>query len=557
MYIRPSMTTRMKRVLFALLSGFMMAFSWPYSGSMTPLIFIAWIPLLLLEHGLTSQNKKGGAVFGYGLITFLVFNLFTTWWIYEVSESIATKLLSAVPAIVLNSTFMAIAFYFFHFIKRRTTKKTGYLSLIVVWLAWEFLHLNWELSWPWLTLGNVFSIHINWVQWYEYTGILGGSLWILVINLLGFKLVLKHQEGLQIKIRSIISLLVVVCLPLVLSYFLFNAPLESGKKVEVVLVQPNIDPYNGKFDPGQSIQQLEAMLELAQKKISPQTQLVLFPETALQERTSLSMDGNQLVYHGLWENDIEQSMSIKKLRAFLENYPNLTLILGLSSERVQGRGEELTPASRHIKSIDRYYQSYNAALIIAKDRKVSFYHKSELVPAVEFMPLEKFLKPLTSISLDYGGTTGTLGTQEDQIPFFFSEDTIGISPAICYESIYGHSSAEFVRNGASILGIITNDGWWGDSPGFKQHVSYARLRAVETRRWVARAANTGISAFINPKGQVVQQSSWWTAEAMVGTIDTQSKVTFYAKYGDYLGRVTSLFSIMLVLYAFIRPFINR
>jgi apolipoprotein N-acyltransferase len=254
----------------------------------------------------------------------------------------------------------------------------------------------------------------------------------------------------------------------------------------------------------------------------------------------------------LWENNIEQSVSVRLIRKFLEDYPDLEMVFGLSSDRVQDKKEDIGAASRYIKSLNIHYQSYNAALIIAKDREAIFYHKSELVPAVEFMPFGGMLKPLTDLALDYGGTTGTLGTQEDQLPFYFSDDSLAVSPAICYESIYGHSTGEFVRNGATILGIITNDGWWGESPGYKQHLSYARLRAIETRRWVARAANTGISAFINPKGEIIQRSEWWVPAALKQKVMAIKRLTFYVVYGDYIGRLAAYLAVMMLIYTIVR-----
>lgn len=544
---------RYNKLLLSVISGVLMAVSWPYAGSVTPLIFVAIVPLLLVEEELFQENKHGlWVIVKYVYPAFFFFNLFTTWWIYNVQESIATKLMSAGPAIVLNATFMAIAFGLFHITRMRIGNKEGYIGLIIYWVAWEHLHLNWELSWPWLTFGNIFSDHPDWVQWYEYTGVLGGSLWILLINL-GVFFLFKQFINERFNWKRAVGFAIVGFVPLFIWSFILKQKKEPvDKHIEVVLVQPNIDPYNEKFEYGKAKEQLLNMLDLAREKLSPETKLILFPETALQERATLSMNGNQLVLVGLWENNIEASMSVKVIREFLEDYPDLSMVIGLSSDRLQGKDEKIIPASRYIKSLGVYYQAYNAALFIAKDKAVKFYHKSELVPAVEFMPLEWLLKPLASLSLDFGGTTGTLGTQENQDPFFFSDDSIGVSPSICYESIYGHSSSEFVQNGASILGIITNDGWWGDSPGYKQHLSLARLRAIETRRWVARAANTGISAFINPKGEIVQRSNWWVPAVLKQEVTINNRMTFYVTYGAYIGRTAAFMAVLLLIYTMMR-----
>ena len=540
--------------LLSVLSGLLLSIAWPYIGSLTPLILIAFVPLLLIEDELFRAGKRSfWSAFKFSYPAFFLFNILTTYWIYNVQEPLGTKLFSAGSAITLNAAFMTIAFALFHVTRSRIGSKEGYIAFVLYWIAWEYMHLNWELSWPWLSLGNVYSLHPNWVQWYEYTGILGGSVLILVANLMLF---FAYRTFIFGNIRKAIYLVVVLILVVSVSYLygITSLPTEAPKDeaIEIVLVQPNVDPYTEKFELATADVQLTDMLELAKTKMTAQTKWVFFPETALQERTTLIPRADSLILIGLWENDIEQSNSLRIIRAFLEDYPDLTLLFGLSSDRLQEKDEALVPASRYIESLDVYYQSYNAAMCVSKDREAVFYHKSELVPAVEFMPFQTLLQPLMDLAIDMGGTTGTLGTQEDQVPFYSLPDSLAISPAICYESIYGEVNGEFVKNGAELLGVITNDGWWGDSPGYKQHVSYARLRAIETRKWVARSANTGISTFIDPTGEVIQESAWWVEDCLVGKVYPNNIVTFYAEHGDYLGRIAAFLSIMLLVFTIVR-----
>ena len=126
-----------------------------------------------------------------------------------------------------------------------------------------------------------------------------------------------------------------------------------------------------------------------------------------------------------------------------------------------------------------------------------------------------------------------------------------MAPIICYESVYGEFVTEYVKKGAQVLAIITNDGWWSDTPGYKHHLLYARLRAIETRKPVVRAANTGISALINPIGEIVQQSTWWKPAAIHALVQPRIGFTFYSQHGDYLGRlallITTLIFVILVI----------
>ena len=136
------------------------------------------------------------------------------------------------------------------------------------------------------------------------------------------------------------------------------------------------------------------------------------------------------------------------------------------------------------------------------------------------MPFMKYLGFLKDIVFDIGGTSGNLGRQ-DEPSKFTAKDGVKIAPVICYESVFGEYVTQYVKKGAGLIFIITNDGWWRNTPGYKQHFSFARLRAIETRRSIARAANTGISCFINQRGDVVQPTSWWEKVVNSGEIQCE------------------------------------
>jgi apolipoprotein N-acyltransferase len=114
-----------------------------------------------------------------------------------------------------------------------------------------------------------------------------------------------------------------------------------------------------------------------------------------------------------------------------------------------------------------------------------------------------------------------------------------------------------VKNGANLICIITNDGWWKDTPGYKQHFSYARLRAIENRRDIVQSANTGLSGFINQRGDVLQKTSWWKEYAIKQDVMLNEKLTFYSKNGDYIARTASYMSVIVFLYTIFISFRRR
>lgn len=521
-------------VLSAVLSGILLWLSWPERG-FNPLIFIAFTPLLWLEEQFLSRETRrpGRKMFGYYYLVMLTWNLLSTYWVWYASEA------GSVVAFAANALLMSFVWLIYFSTRKRYGTFVGYFSLICYWIAFEYLHLNWELSWPWLTLGNVFAGSPKWVQWYEYTGVLGGTLWVLLTNMLIYQLIKNiFKKDTMPKIRRIntvilsIASVILIVLPILVSHIIYKKRTDRGEPVQVVIVQPNIDPYNEKFE-GPASEQLAKILQLSSTMLDSNTNLLIGPETALSE--------------GIWEEELFIDKNIRTLRAFNAVFPQLQIILGLSSFHAYQEGETHPISARKFKDADAYYDAYNTAMLINHGDSIQLYHKSKLVPGVEKMPYPKIFGFLEKYSIQMGGTSGSLGTQEERTNFITSGG-IKIAPAICYESIYGGFMSNYMRAGAEMIAIITNDGWWRDTPGYRQHKDYARLRAIEFRKSIARSANTGISCFINQRGDIMQETKWWEEETLKETIYKNNIVTFYARYGDYIGFIAAFLSICILLF---------
>jgi apolipoprotein N-acyltransferase len=187
-------------------------------------------------------------------------------------------------------------------------------------------------------------------------------------------------------------------------------------------------------------------------------------------------------------------------------------------------------------------------MLLTKIAPPKYVHKSKLVPGVELVPFSAYLPFLSALAIENGGTSGTLGVEKEPktlqipVPTYGSgksftgnkhDEIFSLAPIICYESIYGDFVRQQVKKGAQLLCIITNDGWWGNTPGYKQHFSFARLRAIETRRWVLRSANTGTSGSIDPRGKIIKKTAYWTKASFAQTVTLRSAQTFYTKHGDW------------------------
>ncbi len=510
------------------MSALLLWASWP-AGGIAPFLFIALVPLLLLEDAVCKRqkNKLKSRLFPYSYLSFVFFNLLTTWWVWFASP------FGMAGAVLANSLLMAITFQLFHITKLRFGNGIGYTSLVIYWMGFEYFHLDWDLTWTWLNLGNGFAAWADMVQWYEYTGTQGGTCWVWVVNILFF-LTIHRWDDKVFRKKSLFAGLVIIVAPLIISGLIVSAYEEQKHPVEIVVVQPNIDPYHEKFN-GSGDEQLEKMIGLAESQVSSKTRLVVCPETALPG--------------GIWNEELTIHPQILRIKDFIRKHPDIRYLTGLSYYRLYRPGEILSQTARPFRDGTGYFDAYNAAIQISREQVIPLHFKSKLVPGVEKMPFPAIFGFLEDFAIDLGGTTGSLGVQD--WPSVFNGDSIAAAPVICYESVYGDYVGEYVRRGANLICIMTNDGWWSDTPGYRQHCQYARLRAIEHRRSIARSANTGISCFIDQKGRILNATEWWVPAVIKRELNLNNTLSFYSRYGDIPGKAAFIASALLLAITFL------
>lgn len=523
---------RLHLVLLSLLSGVLFSLAWPMNGIPT-LLFTAFVPLLLIEDYFWSRRNQNTvfSIIPYLLPAFFIWNLLTTWWIVH------STFVGAALAIVLNSIFMAFWFTLFHFVRRNASGASqGNLSLIFFWITFEFIHHHWSLNWPWLSLGNGFSAFPQWIQWYEYTGIFGGSFWVLVVNILIFIYYKSLREVFSLRKLLIKSAVVLsfILIPIFISQIIYRSwDEETGQPVDVVVVQPNLDPYLEQYEL-EPLEVVDRNWNLALRRLDRNVDFIVCPESAIQEY--------------VWEHQMDYSGSIIRFREYLRDYPDASLVIGLSSRRMYWPGETPSHTARKFRDADMYYDAHNTAILIDTSASIQFYYKSKLTPGVEQMPLTRYLKFIESLAIDLGGTVGSLGIQNERTPFI-TRQGLKVATAICYESVYGEFMAGFIKNGANLIFVITNDGWWENTPGHRQHLLFSSVRAIETRRAIARSANTGISCFINKRGDILQAINYWEPDVIRQIIHTGEGQTFYVRFGDYIARISAFGAVLMLLIA--------
>lgn len=517
-----------KRVILALLSTLLLGLAW--LGVSGVVLLVALVPLMLLGHGLGDDKRSFFKMLGWTAAVTGVWSLITTWWVWYAAP------IGTVAIFIAHILLFGGATMIWFWLSKRTRPLIADLVYVCGWVAAEYWLMQGEISFPWLALGNGFANDIWAVQWYEYTGVFGGSLWVMLCNVLIYESLVGRSK----KKAAVAAAMAVI--PMLISLVIYLNYEHKGQEVNVTVVQPNIDPYTEKFDSMTQEQQNDILLSLS-AEAPADTDYIIWPETAVDD---LIMDQAP-----------NNSGSVYSFQQFLsEHYPEAQLIFGASTYRFYNEGQQSkTARKRGMMWLD----IYNSALSLDAEGDMAIHHKNKLVVGAEKIPYANVLIPLLgNVIVDLGGISGQLGTDDAVVVFRRGEERpTSVATAICYESIYGSFLSRFVRGGAQMLTIITNDGWWHDTPGYKQHFSYARLRAVEMRRSVARSANTGISGFISPRGDVLDSLGWAQRGTISHKLTLNNEITFYAAHGDYVARISLLLFIMGLLYFIGQRYRNR
>ena len=549
---------RFKNIGLLILGAVLMASSFaPFD--FLPGAMIGLVPLLLMEDQISKgKTARKWIVFGYAYLFFAVFNFSTIWWVKNASW------IGVVASVVVNSFFFALLTTFYSSVKSRLSFKAGLIAFPAFFIGWEYIEFqDWDLSWPWLTIGHAFGNWPKLIQWFSYSGVLGGSLWLLIINMYVFLIVKSWREKEEqfVRFKKSVQLALVILIPSIISLIEYYAYEDQGFEQDVVVLQPNMESYSDNFmnSKGEeycslsSIAHVKKFTKMADKVMDEHVDWLLMHETALPKTET--------------NYSIHYSPSIQVLKNWRRTkYPNTSILTGLAFVEVK-TDKELNvnsgfPATYKRTNDGKYYEKFNSSVLInGKQDKLPQYHKSRLVIGVERIPsyLVYFQKYLTDFDSDPEADVynPNHAIQSEREVFYGVKDSSVIAPVICYESVFGEYLTEYVNRGANFIGIITNDSWWGDTPGHQQHWSFARLRAIETRRSVARSANTGTSGFINQRGDELQKSVYLTPDCLRQKIKCNDRITFYVKYGDVIGKIGLGLAIMILLNLIVKKLTHK
>ena len=497
-------------ILLSVLSGILLILSFPNFD----LEVLAWFALVPLFYSIEGKGLLHA--FSLGFLTGFVSFLGILYWII-----VAVHTYGNVPLVLSGLILLLLVMYLslfigaFTFLTRFIQIRSGLRTILftpLLWVSLEYLRSFLLTGFPWAILGYSQYLNFPSIQMADITGAYGSSSVIILVNATLFRVIQQWPKK-TFPFKEVAMTVFILLGCLIYGYgkmravdrqILQNPPLKVG------LVQGNID-QSIKWDESFQKETLKIYERLSFKIAEEKLDLIIWPETA----TPFFFQDE------------------KEFQPFVLDIPKKThafLLFGTPSYKVE-RGK---------------VHHYNSALLISPEgEQRGKYDKIHLVPYGEYVPLGEYI-PLGSL----GEGIGNFKPGKEIFNFALPQGRFGV--LICFEIIFPDLCRRFVKRGADFLVTITNDAWFGRTSAPYQHLSIATFRAIENRVFIARAANTGISGFIDPKGKIVEQGGIFTEEAMNRTIRLSKEKTFYTLYGDVFAWICSGFSLLLLGDAFIQ-----
>lgn len=470
-----------------------------------PLRFLAYFAIIPLLFVINKYSYK--KVFWYGLLFGAAFALFHLWWLYFLIIPIepTTKILLYLGVTIL---FFYLGLYAAVF--SVVTKYLGVAFAPLVWAVMEFIRTKSEIGFPWGFLGYTQTPYISIVQMASIFGVYGLSAWVLWINVLIYWILKKKH-----KLTYVIILLLSFVLPI--SYGLLRIK-ELPAMLKVGIVQPNVGP-NEKGDYQSRTRLISELLGLIGRAMQGKPDLIILPETA----TLSDITRNEVL------RDTIQSMVDSNNVYLFTGTPLYT-----PGSPIYYNGAVLfEPRPSLLDSVavlDSLYHREGRGKPLPTFKEI--YRKIHLVPFSEKIPYAD------KVSLFRKIETGDMGncTPGKEFTIFtldasrFKLNTFGC--LICFESILPDLTRGFTKRGADMLVNITNDGWFGKTPGPYQHCELAILRSVENGVPLVRCANNGISLIADPYARIKSRTKLLTQAVVIDSVPAPLKPTFYRRYGD-------------------------
>ena len=495
-------------LLLSLLSGILLILSFPNFD----LEFFAWFALVPLFYSI--EGKGSYRSFKLGFLTGIVSFLGILYWIVVAVHTYGNiPLVPSVLILLLLVAYLSLFIGAFAFLTRLIQIRSGLQPVLFtpfLWVALEYLRSLLLTGFPWANLSYSQYLNLPFIQMADITGAYGPSFVILLVNATLFW-ILRQWPKRIFPFKEVIVTAILLLGFLIYGYIkmgMVDRQVIQNPPLKIGLVQGDID-QSIKWDKAFQLETLKIYEKLSFRVAEEKQDLIIWPETATPFFFQDAKEYQPLVL------DIP-----KKTSAFL--------LFGSPFYKIE-RGK---------------VNHYNSAYLVSPSGEiVGKYDKIHLVPFGEYVPMQDLLFFIGSL----GEGIGDFHSGKEIYNFSLPQGKFGV--LICFEIIFPDLCRKFVKKGANFLVTITNDAWFGRTSAPYQHFSMAAFRAVENRVFIARAANTGITGIIDPKGKILKEGGIFRQEAMNGMIRLSNQKTFYTLHGDVFAWAGSAFSILLLAYA--------
>lgn len=488
------------------------------------LSFIAFIPLLFASDYVLEYKRPLLAFTLQLLIALVMFYLWAGYWILQTAN------LGFLLGLALILPFLLLVPYIQF---KRKGNKISALYLIAAWLTVEMIQSNFQLGSPFYNLGNNLGANPKLIQWYEFTGAAGGTLWILVANVLIYSFIKTLKEDRKKWIQKGAVLIAVLFVPVIISSAIYYSYKERGPSVETLVVHPSTDNSDVKYRVN-IYELMDIYLDIMLPELTESTEYVVLPETA--------------ITNAGWVRDFNRNLVFNYFHEHTDSFPDLKLITGaVAYEEIPDvskiRHYQKIPGIRYSENYKTWYYTYNAALQLEKNRPPQMRVKEGLVPFQEFAPYPLIIPRLSPVGIDF-----QFSPRDSNRDVFTSSNNRRTAAIICYEVVFSKLFYDAARNGAQAFFVILNEGWYDSKKVPQQFLQLSAIKAIENRRSIAHASNMGISAFINQRGVVIDRTDSKSADFLKGEIRMNRKITFAARTGNYIERFALLTTIGLTVY---------
>jgi apolipoprotein N-acyltransferase len=475
-----------EKLLLAVFSGLLLTAAFP-PGNLSWVAWIAFIPLFM-----SLEVVSGRQAFTLGLCFGLAHNLTLVYWVVFVMGHYGNLPVPvSLGILLLFAMYLSLYPALFSLLASLLRGPFSSFQAACLWVALEFVRAKALSGFPWSLVAHSQYLHLPVIQIADLVGAYGVSFLILLTNATIYTLIFRRNSR-AIRTEATATLLL-VALTFAYGYYRLSQDGTPRESLKVALVQGDID-QSIKWDPSNQAETINIYRRLTLSSKSFDPDLVVWPETAV---PLFFQEGGELAREVL--------ATAKEAHAYI--------IFGSPAYGVEG------------KSIHYYNRAY---LISPQEKVVESYDKIHLVPFGEYVPLQRYLPFVHRLVV----SAGDFRSGKKSSPLSFPKAKAGI--LICFESIFPELARDMTKNGAQILVNITNDAWYGMTSAPYQHFSMAVFRAVENRRPLVRAANTGFSAFIDCHGEIMQVSHLFTEATLCRELPLGGpSLTVYTRYGDF------------------------